>query len=145
MRSARLGRKVSSGTRSRRGRSRPVTAHNALEALRSLAAGVLAPVSTWAMRQLLGSNDPAPCIASGQMNAQAPRCFYSGCSSVTGTGIDLDGHMRQPRDSLQAAFVGGRRLGMIGDDRRDEPCMTRAELPHMQIGDAISGRFEAGA
>src|SRR5438067_1356071 len=56
MRSERLGRNVSSGTRSRRGRSLPLIAQTPFVALRSCAAGALAPVSMWAMRQLLNSN-----------------------------------------------------------------------------------------
>src|SRR6266542_1863517 len=62
MRSARLGRNVSSDTRSRRGRSLPLMAQTALLAFRSAAAGALAPVSIWAMRQLLGRTIGLPLL-----------------------------------------------------------------------------------
>src|SRR5207249_1886324 len=57
-----------------RGRSRPVTAQTALALFRSLAAGALAPVSMWAMRQLLDRTVGfPPSIASGGIRAQARR------------------------------------------------------------------------
>src|SRR5580704_183945 len=61
------------------------------------------------------------------------------------TLIDFDGHMRKSGEALEPLLVDRRRLRRIGNDRGDHGGVAGAELPKMQIGEAISIGLDAVA
>src|SRR5207342_49033 len=59
------------------------------------------------------------------------------------TRLDLDGDVTEAGDPAQALLIGGRRLRPIGDDGDDGGAVPGADLPKMQVGDAVSVYLQA--
>ena len=57
---------------------------------------------------------------------------------MVGTGMNLDGHVRQTRQSFKPCLVSGHGLRPIGNNRGNQRSMSRSNTPQVQVAHPVA-------
>src|SRR3981189_540683 len=58
--------------------------------------------------------------------------------AMFGTGVNLDGYVRQARQSFKPGLVSGHGLRPIGDNRGNQRSMSRSNTPKVQVAHPVA-------